>query len=54
MGHLIGGDLLEVGVEGGVEPGGSEVSLGVVGKTFTVELVLEVLQGQGVVELERS
>jgi hypothetical protein len=47
---LIRSHLLHVRVELGVEPGGREVLLGEVRKTFTVEGVLEVLEGQGVVE----
>ena len=50
VGGLVRGDLLEVGVEVGIEPGSGEVGLGVVGKTLTVEFVLEVLQGQSIVE----
>lgn len=41
---------MEVGVEWVGESGLDEVLLGVVGKTLTVELILEVLKGQGVVE----
>jgi hypothetical protein len=50
MGGLIVGDFLEVGVEWVGETGLDEVLLGVVGKTLTVELVLELHEGQGVVE----
>ena len=50
MSSLIAGDRLEVVVESRTESGGGELSLGIVGKTFTVELVLEVLKSQGVVE----
>ena len=53
MGLLVGGDLLEVGVEGCVESDGGKVGLGVVGETLAVEGVLEVLQRQGIVELKR-
>ena len=53
MGHLIGRDLLEVGVERCVESNGGKVGLSIVGKTLTVEGVLEMLQGQGIVELKR-
>lgn len=51
MGLLIHGDLLEVGVERAVESGGSELLLGVVGEALTVKGILEMLQGQGIVEL---
>ena len=47
---LVRGDFLEVGVEGGVETSSGEVALGEVGETFTVEFVLEMLQGEGIVE----
>lgn len=50
VGHLILGDNLQVVVEFGIEAGSSKLLLGVVGKTFPVELVLEVLQGEGIVE----
>ena len=50
MRHLIEGDFLEVGVEGGVETGGREVGFGKVGQTGLVEGVFEVLEGEGVVE----
>jgi len=50
VGHLIHGHSHQVLVERGVEPGRSELLLGVVGKTFAVEFVLEVLQGEGIVE----
>ena len=48
---LIDGDLLEVGVECAVESGRGELLLGVVGEALTVEGILEMLQGQGIVEL---
>lgn len=47
---LIVGDLLHVGVEGLVEASRGEVRLSVVGETFSVELVLKVLEGQRIVE----
>lgn len=47
---LVLGDGLQVVVEGGVEAGGGELLLGVVGQTLAVELVLKVLQGEGIVE----
>lgn len=48
---LINGNLLEIGVEGAVESGSGELLLGVVGEALTVEGILEMLQGQGIVEL---
>ena len=50
MGGLVAGDGHQVLVEGVGEPGGDKVGLGVVGQTLAVELVLEVLQGQSIVE----
>lgn len=50
VGLLVGGDLLEVGVEDVVVSSSGEVSLGELGKTLLVEGVLEVLEGEGVVE----
>jgi len=50
VGLLVLGDGLQVVVEGGVEAGGGELLLGVVGQTLAVELVLEVLQGECIVE----
>ena len=50
MRRLVLGDGLQVAVEGGVEAGSGELGLGVVGQTFAVELVLEVLQGESVVQ----
>lgn len=50
MSGLVAGDLLQVAVEGRVKAGRRELFLGEVGQTLAVELVLEVLQGQGVVE----
>ena len=50
MGRFVGGDLLQVGVEGGVEAGGGEGGFGEVGETGAVEGVFEVLEGEGVVE----
>jgi len=50
VGLLVLGDGLQVVVEGGVEAGGGELLLGVVGQTLAVELVLEVLQGERIVE----
>lgn len=47
---LVLGDDLQVVVEGGVETGGGELRLGVVGQTLTVEFVLEVLQGERIVK----
>jgi len=43
-------DGLQVVVEGGVETGGGELLLGVVGQTLTVKFVLEVLQGERIVK----
>ena len=40
---LVGGDLLQVAVEGVVKASSSEVRLGEVGETFTIKLVLKVL-----------
>lgn len=48
--RLVGGDLLQVGVEGGVEAAGGEVGLGEVLQALLVEGVFEVLEGEGVVE----
>lgn len=50
MGSLVRGDLLEIAVEGRVVTGCCEVRLGEVGEGFPVELVLEMLEGQRVVE----
>ena len=50
VGGLVAGDGHQVLVEGVGEPGGDKVGLGVVGQTLAVELVLEVLQGQSIVE----
>lgn len=50
MGSLIAGDGLEVGVNLGVESGVLEVGLGVLGETITIEGILEMLQGQGILE----
>lgn len=50
VGGLVVGDLLQVGVEWVGETGCDEVGLGVVGKTLTVELVLEMLEGKSVVK----
>ena len=47
---LVGGDFLEVGVEGGVEAGGCEVGFGEVLETCLVEVVFEMLESEGVVE----
>lgn len=50
MNLLILGNDLDVVVNIGGETGLGEVVRGEVGKTITVELVLEVLEGQGVVK----
>ena len=50
MGGFIVGNLLKVLIDGVRETSCDEVGLGIVGETFTVELVLEVLEGEGVVE----
>lgn len=50
VGGLILGNALDVVVDGRVGTSSGEVSLGEVGKTSAVESVLEVLEGQGVVE----
>jgi len=50
VGGLVGGDGLQVLVEGVGETGSDEVGLGVVRKTLPVKLVLEVLKGKSVVE----
>jgi hypothetical protein len=47
---LIERNLLQVVVEGRVKAGSSELCLGEVGKTFTVELVLKVLEGESILE----
>lgn len=47
---LVGADLLDVVVDGAVEAGSGKGSLVKLGKTVAVEGVLEVLQGQGIVE----
>lgn len=48
--RLVVGDLPQVVVEGVGEAGGHELGLRVVGQALAVELVLEVLEGQRVVE----
>jgi hypothetical protein len=50
VGSLIAADGLDALVGGRVVAGGDEVCLGEVGETLLVEVVLEVLEGQGVVE----
>lgn len=50
MGLLIGGDLLQVGIEWVSEASTGEGSLGVVGKTVAVEGILQVLESQSIVE----
>ena len=50
MSGLVGRNLLQVVVEGGVKSGGSEVALGVVRQTLTVELVFQMLQSQRIVK----
>ena len=50
VGGFVGGDFHQVLVEGVGETGGEEVGVGVVGETFTVELVLQVLEGESIVE----
>ena len=50
MAGLIGSNLLQVLVEGVGEAGSDELGLGVVLETLAVEGVLEVLEGERVVE----
>ena len=50
MGGLVGGDGHQVLVEGVGKTGGDEVGVGVVGESFTVELVFQVLEGESIVE----
>jgi hypothetical protein len=50
VGSLVAADGLDALVGGRVVAGGDEVGLGEVGETLLVEVVLEVLEGQGVVE----
>lgn len=50
LGGFVAGDVFQVVVEGVRECCFDVVSLGVVGETFAVELVLEVLEGESVVE----
>jgi hypothetical protein len=50
VGGFVVGDLFRVVVEGVRECCFDAVSLGVIGETFAVELVLEVLEGESVVE----
>lgn len=50
MGHFVEGDGLQVSVKGGVESGTSEVGFAVIGETLTVESVLEMLEGESIVE----
>lgn len=50
MGLLVLANLLQVGIEGVLEPSVDKVSLGVVLKTLLVESSLEVLESQRVVE----
>jgi hypothetical protein len=50
VGRLVAADGLDAVVDGRVVAGGGEVGLGEVGETLLVEVVLEVLEGQGVVE----
>ena len=50
VGSLVGGHFHQVLVEWVWETGGDEVGVGVVGETFTVELVLQVLEGESVIE----
>ena len=50
MGSLVVRNLTQVLVERVCETSGDEVGLGVVRQTFTVELVLEVIEGESVVE----
>ena len=47
---LIARYLLDVGVEGCVETGGFELGLSELCETLLVEVVLEVLEGEGVLE----
>jgi len=48
--RFLGGDGLDVVVEGGFEAGSGELSLREVGQALAVEGVLEVLEGEGVVD----
>ncbi len=50
VGLFVKVDLFEVGVKWVWEAGRNELRLGVVGKTFLVELALQILQRQGIVE----
>jgi hypothetical protein len=50
VGRLVAADGLDAVVDGRVVAGSGEVGLGEVGETLLVEVVLEVLEGQGVVE----
>lgn len=50
MRGLIVRNFLEVVVEGVLETRCDEVGLRVIGETFTIELVLEMLKGESVVE----
>lgn len=50
MGRLVAGNLLQGGIEGRVETSRGKLVLGEVGQTLTVELILEVFEGQSIVE----
>ena len=50
VGGFIAGNFLKVLIKRVRETSCDEVGLGIVGETFTVEFVLEVLEGEGVVE----
>lgn len=50
VGLLVLADLLQVGIEGVLQPGVDKVSLGIVLEALLVESSLKVLQSQSVVE----
>ena len=50
MGLLVRGNRLEIAVESRIETGFGEIGLRVVGETFTIKFVLEMLQSESVVE----
>lgn len=50
MSNLIAGDDLQVCIEGCIIPSRRKLLFGEIGQTFTVELVLEMLEGESIVE----
>lgn len=50
MARLVGGDLLDIGIECRIETSGGEISLGELAQALAIERVLEMLQGQGIVQ----